>query len=436
LCALVTVDLYNEGIDLPMVDTLLLLRPTQSPVLFQQQIGRGLRLAPGKESCLVLDFVGQHRTEFRFDRLLSSLTGLSRRELVGGVEHGFGSLPPGCHIHLQRQTRDQVLQGLRALTAQNWRRLKTELQTYAALRGRASVRLADFLHDQALELEDVYRAGTGQGRSGWTALKRDAGLLVAEPGSEEDYFSRRFGDLLHVDDPQRLDVMTAVGEMRVHPPALDAKGQLGVQMLAYQIDGRHEQAAGPEAFIERMTRHPAIAAELGELSGLLQARSTLGAKPVPGLEDTPLCLHAGYGAREVLTAVGWLTAARRAPFQAGVLPLSSRKTELLFVTLDKSEGYHDRISYRDYAISAERFHWQTQNSAGPDTPGGRRYLGSSTNGWQFQLFVRPRKGDAYRACGRVALESAEGDRPMSIVWKLETQLPVRLFRDFSVLRGV
>ena len=126
LCALVTVDLYNEGIDLPMVDTLLLLRPTQSPVLFQQQIGRGLRLAPGKENCLVLDFVGQHRTEFRFDRLLSSLTGLSRRELIDGVENGFGSLPPGCHIHLQRKTREQVLQGLRALTTQNWRRLKTE----------------------------------------------------------------------------------------------------------------------------------------------------------------------------------------------------------------------------------------------------------------------------------------------------------------------
>jgi len=435
LCALVTVDLYNEGIDLPMVDTLLLLRPTHSPVLFQQQIGRGLRLAPGKESCLVLDFVGQHRIEFRFDRLLSSLTGLTRRELVNGVEHGFGSLPPGCHIHLQRQTREQVLQGLRGLTTQNWRRLKTELQTYAALRGRASVRLADFLHDQALELEDVYRAGTGKGRSGWTALKRDAGLMVAEPGPEEDYFSRRFGDLLHVDDPRRLDVMAAVGAQG-HRQALDTKDALGVQVLAYQIDGRHEQATGPEAFIERIEHHPAAAAELVELSALLRARSTLGFKVLPGLEDAPLCLHAAYGAREVLTAVGWLTASRRAPFQAGVLPLTSRKTELLFVTLDKSEGYHDRISYHDYAISAERFHWQTQNSAGPDTPSGRRYLESSTSGWQFQLFVRPRKGDAYRACGRVALESAEGDRPMSIVWKLETPLPVRLFREFSVLRGV
>jgi superfamily II DNA or RNA helicase/HKD family nuclease len=435
LCALVTVDLYNEGIDLPMVDTLLLLRPTQSPVLFQQQIGRGLRLAPGKDSCLVLDFVGQHRADFRFDRLLSSLTGLSRRELVDSVENGFGSLPPGCHIHLQRQTREQVLQGLRALTTQNWRRLRTELQTYAAVKGRTGVRLADFLHDQALELDDVYRSVTGHGRSGWTALKRDAGLIVAEPGPEEDYFSRRFGDLLHVDDPRRLDVMAAAGEQRGQVHGLDAQAALGLQMLAYQIDGRHEQAAGHQAFAERLQRHPTIASELVELSGLLQARSTLPAKPVPGLEDTPLCLHAAYGAREVLTAVGWLTAERRAPFQAGVLPLAGRKTELLFVTLDKSEGYHDRIAYHDYAISAERFHWQTQNSAGPDTPGGRRYLESSRNGWQFQLFVRPRKRDAYRACGRVTLESAEGDRPMSIVWRLQTPLPARLFREFSVLRG-
>lgn len=435
LCALVTVDLYNEGIDLPMVDTLLLLRPTQSPVLFQQQIGRGLRLAPGKDSCLVLDFVGQHRAEFRFDRLLSSLTGLTRRELVEGVEEGFGSLPPGCHIHLQRQTREQVLQGLRSLTSQNWRRLKTELQSYAALRGRSGLKLADFLRDQALELEDIYRSTTGQGRSGWTALKRDAGLIVSEPGPEEDYFSRRFGDLLHVNDPRRLDVMAVVSGQPNHLAALRTEDRLVAQMLAYQVDGRHDQTAGYEVFIDRVTRDPVIAAELVELSALLLARSTLGDQPVPGLEDTPLRLHAAYAVREILTAVGWLTASRRVPFQAGTLPLHGRKAELLFVTLDKSEGYHDRIAYRDYAISTERFHWQSQNSAAADTLAGQRYLNSPANGWQFQLFVRLRKGDAYRACGAVALESAEGGRPMSIVWKLQTPLPTHLFREFSVLRG-
>lgn len=433
LSALVTVDLYNEGVDLPMVDTLLLLRPTQSPVLFQQQMGRGLRLAPGKESCLVLDFVGQHRVGFRFDRLLTSLTGLSRRALVAGVEEGFGSLPPGCHIHLQRQTREQVLQGLRDLTMQNWRRLQTELRTYAALKGRASIRLAEFLREQVLELDDVYRA---HGRSGWTALKRDAGLIVAEPGREDEYFSRRLGDLLHIDDPRQLDLLQVIGESAAHITPTTSDAACRAQMLAYQIDGRHEQAGDYQAFLARLAVHPAICVELAELAGMLQTRSSLPFTPVPGLEETPLCLHAAYGVREILTAVGWLTASRRSPFQAGVLPLADRKTELLFVTLDKSEGYHDRIAYHDYAISAERFHWQTQNSSGPDTKSGRRYMDSPSNGWQFQLFVRARKGDAYRTCGRVFLENAEGNRPMNLVWRLEIPLSARLFREFSVLRGV
>ncbi len=95
----------------------------------------------------------------------------------------------------------------------------------------------------------------------------------------------------------------------------------------------------------------------------------------------------------------------------------------------------DRCSSGAYAISAERFHWQSQRTAGPDTKSGRRYLESSANGWQFQLFVRPRKGDAYRACGRVTMQTAEGDRPMSLVWRLEAPLPTKLFREFSVLRG-
>lgn len=436
LCALVTVDLYNEGVDLPAVDTLLLLRPTQSPVLFQQQIGRGLRLAPSKESCLVLDFVGQHRAEFRFDRLLSSLTGLSRRELLSGVEQGFGSLPPGCHIHLQRQTREQVLQGLRSLTGQNWRRMKTELQAYAALRGRTAISLGGFLHDQALELHDIYRVGSGSARSGWTNLKREAGLLVAEPGPEEAYFSRRFADLLHGDDSRRLEMWNAVALASTEAQPLSSAATTAVQMLAYQIDGRHDQKGSAVEFMARLQAHPEITDELCELSLLLQARSTLPDTALPGLEDTPLMLHASYGIREVLTAVGWLTAERRTPFQAGVLALPEKKTELLFITLDKSEGYHDRIAYHDYAISTERFHWQSQNSAGADTPAGRRYLHGAQEGWQFQLFVRARKGEAYRACGPVLMESVEGDRPMTIVWRFARPLPAKLFREFSVLRGV
>ena len=453
--AIVTCDLYNEGVDLPFVNTLLLLRPTQSPVLFQQQIGRGLRLHPGKESCLILDFVGRHRENFRFDRLLSSLTGLHRAQLPTEAENDFPSLPSGCFIHLQRQARERILDSLRRLVQQNWRRLCTELQTYVTLQGRDAIRLVDFLKDQGVELESLYR---GSGRSGWTCLKRQAGLLPGEASQEEEYFGRRFADLLHVDDVERLAFLekvtqaSATHELKeAHPnqnrsesaatsgstllkDAGSARERRLLQMLAYQIDAGHQQKETGAAFLARLMESPMSFQELEELAEVLSSRNVLPARSIPGMGDIPLCLHASYGIREILTAVGWLTDTRRSPFQAGVLALPERRTELLFVTLDKREGYHQRIAYHDYAISAERFHWQTQNSAGPDTKVGQRYLESPDNGWQFQLFVRQTRKDPYRACGPVTLLQAEGNRPMSIHWKLAVPLPARLFQAFSVLR--
>ena len=431
VCVLVTCDLYNEGVDLPSVDTLLLLRPTQSPVLFQQQLGRGLRLCKNKQSCLVLDFVGRHRADFRFDRLFSVITGLSRTQLVEAVEKGFASLPAGCHIQLQPQTRDQVLRSLRSLVNQTWRRLQAELQSFVALRGRNNVSLSEFLSEHSLELGELYRK---TGRSGWTALRRDAGLLLTPEQPEDEYFGRRFASLLHLDDPEQLEIIS-----RVADPAQDYRGlsdmeQQRLQMLAYQIDGRHDQVGSGSAFLDRLNAAPDLRAELRELSRVLLSRDIRPFRKVPGLESTPLGLHSGYMTREILTAVGWLTKSGRIPFTSGVLQLFDRKMELFFVTLDKSVGFHDSVAYRDYAISPDLFHWQSQNSASPVTKSGKRYLESPQNGWKFQLFVRRTKKDAFRVCGPVELETSEGEKPMSIVWRICVPLPVRLFQEFSILR--
>src|SRR5262245_552971 len=98
--AVFSVDLFNEGVDVPTVDTLLLLRPTDSPILLIQQLGRGLRLSVGKTVCTVLDFVGHHRKEFRFDRRFRALLGGSRKELDTQIRAGFPFLPAGCHMEL------------------------------------------------------------------------------------------------------------------------------------------------------------------------------------------------------------------------------------------------------------------------------------------------------------------------------------------------
>jgi hypothetical protein len=380
----------------------------------------------------VLDFVGRHRQDFRFDRLLSTITGLPRGQLANAVESGFGALPPGCHIELQRQTRDQVLRSLRQLEQHNWRRLQTELAAYVALRGRTDIRLAVFLREQAIELGDLYRS---TGRSGWANLMRDVGLPVDLSSEEGDYLGRRFSSLLHIDDPLRLATLHKVGEPEIRYAPENLEDALLLQMLAYQVDGQAGRVGNGEAFVDRLIASPAQRLELGELAEVLETRTTLQVRRIPGLEDTPLCLHGSYGIREILTAVGKLTAESRPAFREGVLVLPERKTELLFVTLDKREGYHERIAYHDYAISSELFHWQSQNNAGPDTTAGKRYLQNPSNGWAFQLFVRLNRDSPYRACGPVTLERAEGARPMTVYWKLTEPLPVRMFQEFSILRG-
>jgi superfamily II DNA or RNA helicase/HKD family nuclease len=434
VCVLVTVDLFNEGVDLPVVDTLLLLRPTQSSVLFQQQIGRGLRLSHGKESCLILDFVAQHSAEFRFDHLFGQITGMNRRQLIDSVENGFSQLPAGCYIQLQQRSREQILSNLRNLIQQNWRRMTGELRAYASLRGHRNVRLANFLYDQGLNVDDIYRP---TGSSGWSALRRAAGLAVFDAGPEEEYFGRRFSALLHSNDPGQIATMTDVAKLS--PDALDSNTEhaLRVQMLAYQVDGVASKIGSGRAFAERLKGNPSSVDELAQLAEVLEGRALPQMIRVPGLDWAPLCLHGHYRLNEILTAVGFLTAETRPFFNTGVLRLQDRKIELMFVTLDKRSGFHESIAYHDYALSPDLFHWQSQNSAAPTTRIGKQYLesiGEQPNGWQFQLFVRTDSDSAYLACGPVTLVESRGARPMNITWRFGVPLPAAAFSHFSVLR--
>ena len=419
-----TCDLFNEGVDIPEVNTLLLLRPTQSPVVFQQQIGRGLRLADGKDSCLVLDFVGQYNNEFRFDTLLRTITGLSRTQLQDSVEYGFGLLPTGCHIQFDRVSRERVLANLREALNLNATRLRNELSAWAALRHGKPLLLKDFLHENQLDISDIYN-----NRRSWTVLKRDAGLSVSEPGPREYDLSRSLGRVLHTDDPTLLSTWAQflLGG-KIDPSR--------VQMLAYQLLDKRQELIDPDGFSEMLRTHPAIRDELIEIIDYLSDETTVSAEPLPEAPTSwPLNLHSRYSRREIQTAAGHLTPNSRPMFNEGCLLFESQKIELMFVTLDKSEGFTERVQYHDYAISPDLFHWQTQNRAGFNNATGRRYLDSHINNWRFQLFVRENKDSAYVAMGPVHIEKNEGDRPISITWKLKIPMPIHLFRQFSILRG-
>lgn len=420
-------DIFNEGVDIPDANAILLLRPTQSPVIFQQQIGRGLRLARGKDACLVLDFVGLYSNQFRFDVLLRSITGNSRRQIVNAVANGFSTLPAGVHIQFDRVARDRVLDNLKQSLNLNVIRLCAELVAWAALQNGAPLLLRNFLLDNQLELSDIYTGGTNA-RS-WTSLKRRVNLELAPLGEREADLIRRIYSLLHANDP----VLLAAWQVALAGGQVDERR---VQMLAYQLLSTRTELVSPVAFLELVSANPIAQAELREVISILQERSVLAPLVLAGSpHGWTLAYHGRYSRSEILSAVGYQTPTARPLSDSGCLPLAEEKIELLFVTLDKSEGFQESVQYKDYAISPELFHWQTQNRAGPNNNSGRRYTESVTNGWRFQLFVREDREAAYCALGPVSLVSHEGDRPISITWRLEQPLTAELFRKFSVLRG-
>lgn len=429
---LCTCDLYNEGVDIPDANTLLFLRPTQSPVVFAQQLGRGLRLAAGKDSCLVLDFVGRVHDGFRFDQIFAAITGLHRKRLIDEIENGFASLPPGCHIQFDKQSRERVLGAIQSVSNQNWRRLTQELRLYAQGRDLRALHLLAFLQDQCLSFADIYDAQKG----GWTALKRAAGVLTQAIGADELKVGNRLSFLSHINDGERTAVMHKIAARGAALwPELSARQQRMVQMLAYQLfpsDG----VMDAQTFLARLDASPQAKQELGEVAQWLDLSADLEPRALDQVPvDWPLLLHGAYSRAEILSACGVWHSQSKPRMSEGVLNLKPIKTQLLFVTLDKKQGFSARVAYHDYAISPTLFHWQSQNSAGAHTPSGQRYIQSRHNGWRFQLFVRENLTTPFIALGAVRLANAPtGSQPMSMVWQLERAMPLALFRRLSVLR--
>jgi hypothetical protein len=402
--AVFTVDLFNEGVDIPTVDTLLLLRPTDSPTLFLQQLGRGLRKAAGKSACTVLDFVGTHRKEFRFDMRLRALLGGSRADVERQVRHDFPFLPTGCSFHLDPVARKIVLDSIRAATPSTWRERCEEL------RSLGDVGYGEYLESSGLELEDIYAGGHS-----WSEMRREAGLAAAPAGAEEAELLRAVGRLLHVDDDERLEAYARFlgGESPPSVEELSPREQRLLRMLVSSLTTLSPSARFAGA-VAQVWAHPQVRAELIEVLDLLRERVAYLDYPL-GLPGVPLALHSRYTRTEIFAAFGIGDGARPPTWQMGVWWEPQSQTDLFAFTLDKSVGgFSPTTRYRDYAISSELIHWESQSATATESAIGQRHIRQREDGTNVVLFARLRdrreRGRSRRSSDRVSTRAGHGSR--------------------------
>lgn len=423
---LCTVDLFNEGVDVPSIDTVLFLRPTESATVFLQQLGRGLRKTAHKPCLTVLDFVGQQHRDFRFDLRLRALTGRSRRQLVDDVTDGFPYLPAGCHLQLDRKVERVILEQLQRRLKVTTKSLIIELQRLRAERGE--VDLPTFLNEAGLELEDVYKPTIG----GWTRLQRAAGVPLHSAGPNEAAIGKRLRNLLHLDDRDRTAALAALAAHLAGGPAPaqhDVRRRRIVTMVVAALVDEATVHDDLAAGLAVLRAEPALADELGTLAAMLEDAAPRLAPQLADPAEVPLALHARYLRNEIAQAFrlrgkGWIT---------GVRYDEATTTDLLLVTLEKVESHYTPTTmYEDYVISRDRFHWQSQSGTSRHSGAGPRYLGGAS---RVLLFVRRNRDEPYLFLGRCDLESAEGDRPISIVWKLRHPVPEDWFQTARRIAG-
>mgnify|MGYP004447989723 FL=1 len=413
---LFVVDIFNEGVDIPAVDTVLFLRPTESLTIFLQQLGRGLRLYPGKQQLVVFDFVAQLNQKYDFASRFRSLLTRTDKSLVDQVKNGFVFLPHGCTIHMEERAQEYVLQNIKA-AIYNKPRIIKELRAYDHVPS-----LREFIENNGQDVRLIYK-----GANCWSSLKKEAGLCSYNEDELTKRFVKGIGNLVHINIVSYLTFIRRIMTAKDSMEFADEREKSYAVMLYYSLYGDKISKIGFKSISEALIRlqdYPIFVAEILELTEYLV--SQLEIKTFSVGEGMPIALeqYGCYTREEVFAIFGRQTADRKMQGSvAGVFNLEELNTELFFVTLNKSDkDFSAETMYNDYVISENEFRWESQNNDSHQGKGSR-FVMQKENHKKFLLFVRENKNDGYgNTCpftcfGLIDYICSKGDKPMKINWR-------------------
>lgn len=430
------VDLYNEGVDIPEVNTVLFLRPTESLTIFLQQLGRGLRLSEGKDCLTVLDFIGAANRRYNFEEKFAALLGDDHHSVKEEIERGFTGAPKGCYIQLEKKAAHAVLENI-SRSFRGHGELVSRIRSFAEDSGK-ELTFSRFLDWYHLTPGDIYSKGVTFAR------------LCVEAGVRKDFTEEIEATLSKVlyrfsaFDSRRwiqflLNILPRLDD--VDFAKLPPLGQRMLQMFYMTVWDSYAEDWNNDEVLEKLYSLADSSVMLGELQELLRYQYNnidfIDSTTDLGFE-CPLDVHCTYTQRQLLAALDYKNFSA---MRQGVLYLPEKKIDVFLITLNKSDkDYSPTTMYEDYAISPSLFHWQSQSTTAADSPTGRRYIHHAAQGGRILLFVREFKQDAlgtspYTFLGKATYVSHTGSKPMNIVWKLEKPIPAKYLRRVQQVMG-
>ncbi len=428
-------DIYIEGVDIPGVNTVLFLRPTESLTVFLQQLGRGLRLADGKECLTVLDFIGQANRKYNFEDKFAALLSNTTRGVTREIKDGFVSAPKGCYIQLEKKAAKYILENIRASYG-NSAGLVSRIASFEEDTG-LPLTLANFLDHYRLDPRSMYKF------SSFSRLCARADVMDDFSEPLEETMSKAFARLSVIDSRRwimfLLNLLPKLDD--VDFAALSDMEKRMLQMFYITVWGKAaEDWSSDEVWdnLYALADSPVLLGELIELLKYQYDRIDFIDAPVDVGFVCPLDLHCTYTRDQLLVALDFL---KPATVREGVKWLPEKNLDVFFVTLNKADkDYSPTTMYNDYSISDELFHWQSQSTTAENSPTGQRYIHHKERGSRILLFVREFKADrisngaeAYTYLGTANYVKHEGEKPMNITWRLDAPIPAKYLKKTNKL---
>lgn len=431
LTILFSVDLFNEGVDIPEVNTVLFLRPTESLTVFLQQLGRGLRLSPGKEHLLVLDYIGAANRRYDFRQKFEAV---QRNVPHPGPKAGFPAVPRGCSIQLVGKAMDVVLKSI-SMGFDTFAGLRQRMEDYVDTAGEIPT-FAQFLNYWKLSAADVLRRCM-YGR----LLEYATNVKPRYPDGMEDAVREGLFRMSTCSAPRWMSFLrdTIPVLKDADFSSFSEREKLMIAMFYLTVWTTKNINTIEDEIVQTRLRELSASADLcrevTEVLSYLAQRNTGMSWEYESEYPCPLEINGSYKRNQIMAAMGNLKPVGN---QEGVMWVPDRKTDVLLVTLNKSpDHFADSVMYKDYAISADTIHWQSQNKTRPDSPTGQRYINQRQNGTHVLIFVRSSKNDqygraeSYRFVGPADFVRSDGSQPMNIVWRLRYKMDPEFYQEAS-----
>ncbi len=429
---LFVVDIFNEGIDIPDIDTVLFLRPTESLTVFLQQLGRGLRLAENKECLTVLDFVGNSRPEYDFEGKFRALVGKTNTSTRKEIEDDFPHLPLGCSIVLEKKAKEFILENIKKATSLNRSQLLNKILNYKhqTTLPLSLKNFSDFYH---IPLQVIYKKGNWKRLCAQASQIEDYNVI-----NEREIYRAINKKWLSCNSASYFQFILTLAKQNFHIDfkTLNDEEKIMCLMLHYDVWNAPGGFRTLEESIHSIGKNDVLVNEIIEIVEILIDKIDYMEKDISLPYCQPLKLHSRYTRDQILAAFGFSTFEVKSSNREGVAENTRTNTELLFIDLIKSEtDFSPTTLYQDFAMSETLFHWQTQNSARPDLGRGLSYVKHQDSDKIILLFVRERKRDefdstmSYVFLGDANLIEHSGYKPMNITWKLNEPMPHYLWKE-------